>query len=180
MSKVPSAAFAHVGLHVRDLKRMERFYTGFLGLIVTDRGNLDGARLVFLSRDPREHHQVVLISGRSQNLDLSVLNQISLRVPDLAALKHFHASAATHGGHDAQAVSHGNAISVYVRDPEGNRLELYIDTPWYVTQPVRVPVDLTQPDEAVWKEVEALARALPGFRPVEEWRREIESRLAGA
>lgn len=180
MSNVPSVAFAHVGLHVHDLGRMERFYTGFLGFVVTDRGNLGAMRFAFLSRDPREHHQIVLASGRTENLDLSVLNQISLRVPDLAALKYFHANATVHGGDDVQPVSHGNAISLYVRDPEGNRIELYIDTPWYVTQPVRIAVDLTKPDQAIWKEVEALARSLPGFRPLEDWRRELASRLAAA
>ncbi|OGA46731.1 MAG: glyoxalase [Betaproteobacteria bacterium RIFCSPLOWO2_12_FULL_62_13] len=178
MSTVPSVALAHIGLYVRDLERMEQFYTNFLGLIVTDRGDLGAARLVFLSRDPREHHQVVLVSGRPETVEFSVLNQISLRVPGLAALRYFQANAAVHGGHDVQAITHGNAISVYVRDPEGNRIELYIDTPWYVTQPLRAPVDLAKPDEAVWREVESLARSLPGFRPVEEWRRELESRLA--
>lgn len=122
----------------------------------------------------------MLATGRPENAEFSVLNQMSLRVPDLAALKHFHGSAAAHGGYDVQAVTHGNAVSVYLRDPEGNRIELYLDTPWYVTQPVRVPVDLTKPDAEVWKEIEALARSLPGFRSVAEWRREIESRLAAA
>jgi catechol-2,3-dioxygenase len=100
-----------------------------------------------------------------------------MRVPDLAALRYFQAHAAAHGGHDAQAVTHGNAISLYVRDPEGNRIELYIDTPWYVTQPLRVPVDLSQPDVAVWREVETLARSLPGFTPVAKWREEVAARM---
>lgn len=178
MSTVPSVALGHIGIYVRDLERMERFYTNFLGFIVTDRGGRGTVRLVFLSRDPREHHQMVLVSGRPEKLEFSVVNQISLRVPDLAALRYFQANAAAHGGHDVQPVTHGNAISVYVRDPEGNRIEFYIGTPWYVTQPLREPVDLTQPDEAVWQEVEALARSSPGFRPVEEWRKEFASRLA--
>ena len=180
MSKVPQIAFAHVGLNVRDLERMERFYTGVLGLIVTDRGDLGGARLVFLSRDAREHHQVVLVSGPGERPDRSVLNQISLRVPDLAALRHFQASAVAHGGYDVQPITHGNAISVYVRDPEGNRIEFFIDTPWYVPQPLRAPIDLAKPDAVLWQEVETLARSQPGFRPVDEWRRELESRIASA
>jgi len=180
MSEAPHIAFAHIGLNVRDLERMERFYTGLLGFIVTDRGELGAARLVFLSRDAREHHQIVLVAGRAENPDPSVLNQISLRVPDLAALRYFHANAAAHGGSDIQPVTHGNAISLYLRDPEGNRIEFYIDTPWYVTQPLRVPIDLAKPDAVLWQEVEALARSLPGFRPVEEWRKEIESRIAAA
>lgn len=178
MSKIPAVAFAHVGLNVRDLERMQRFYTGFLGLIVTDRGHLGSAQLVFLSRDAREHHQVVLVSGPPPAEGHSVLNQVSLRVKDLDALRHFQARAAAHGASGVEAVTHGNAISLYLRDPEGNRLEFYIDTPWYVSQPTRAPVDLTQPDEAVWDSVEAYARSLPGFAPVEEWRRDLESRLA--
>lgn len=177
MSGIPTATIAHVGFYVRDLERMERFYTGYLGLTVTDRGELGGAQLIFLSRDPREHHQIVLVSGRKDDGGSSVLNQISMRVPDLAALRHFQAHAAAHGGHDAQAVTHGNAISLYVRDPEGNRIEFYIDTPWYVAQPLRVPVNLSQPDEAVWRDVEALARSLPGFSPVAEWREGVAARM---
>ena len=39
-------------------------------------------------------------------------------------------------------VTHGNALSVYFLDPEGNRVELLIDTPWYVPQPHRLVVDI--------------------------------------
>jgi catechol-2,3-dioxygenase len=180
VSKIPPVAFAHVGLNVRDIDRMERFYAGFLGLVVTDRGDLGDARLVFLSRDAREHHQVVLVAGQNPSAGVTVLNQVSLRVADLAALRHFQAHAAGHGASDAEAVTHGNAISLYLRDPEGNRIEFYIDTPWYVSQPTRAPVDLAEPDEAVWKSVEAYARSLPGFAPVEDWRRKLESRLAAS
>ena len=46
---------------------MEGFYTRLLGFTVTDRGQLQGAAgpvsLVFLSRDPDEHHQIVLATG---------------------------------------------------------------------------------------------------------------------
>ena len=52
MSKVPSIAFAHVGLYVRDLERMERFYTGFLGFIATDRGDLGADRHLDLNQSP--------------------------------------------------------------------------------------------------------------------------------
>lgn len=178
MSKVPNATFTHVGLNVRDLAAMEQFYARYLGLVVTDRGKLGERDLVFLSRDAREHHQVVLVSGRADSGENSVLNQISLRVADLDALRYFQAEAGACGGYDVQAVTHGNAISLYVRDPEGNRLELYIDTPWYVSQPLRVPVELAKTDDAVWEDVHALVRRLSGFRPAEEWRRELEARIS--
>ena len=177
MSRIPPVAFAHVGFNVRDIERMERFYVDFLGLVVTDRGDLGPARLVFLSRDAREHHQVVLVKGQPPAQGVTVLNQVSLRVADLDALRHFQSRAAAHGAREVEAVTHGNAVSLYLRDPEGNRLEFYIDTPWYVSQPTRAPVDLAQPDAVVWKSVEAYARSLPGFAPAEDWRRKLEARL---
>ena len=32
-------------------------------------------------------------------------------------------------------MNHGNAWSVYFRDPEGNRIEIFCDTEWYIEQP---------------------------------------------
>lgn len=177
MRSVPAVEFSHFGIYVRDLARMERFYAGFLGFLVTDRGRLGKAEIVFLSRDPRDHHQIVLVSGRPGDAAFSTVNQISLRVADLAALRRFHADAAAHGASDLQPVTHGIALSLYLRDPEGSRIELYLDTPWYVTQPLREPMDLSLPDEALWRWAEESARRLPGFRPAEEWRREFAARL---
>jgi catechol-2,3-dioxygenase len=74
-------------------------------------------------------------------------------------------------------VTHGNAVSVYFRDPEGNRVELFCDTPWYVTQPVREPVDLSLSDEALMHALEMRAREMPGFRPRSEWRAEMARRM---
>ena len=47
-------------------------------------------------------------------------------------------------------ISHGNAWSMYFKDPEGNRIELFVDTPWYVKQPLRIPMDMRLPDDELW------------------------------
>jgi len=177
MSSTPAVHFSHVGIFVSDIARMERFYTEFLGLLVSDSGNLGTIRMVFLSRDPFDHHQIVLVSGRPPEATFSVINQISLRVEDLAALRHFHTNAEAHGAIDVQAVTHGNTLSVYFRDPEGNRVEVFIDTPWYVQQPSRQPIDLSLPDQELWQWVEAHARNLPGFLPVSDWRQQFQTRV---
>ncbi len=177
MTGTPVVQFSHVGLYVGDLPRMERFYTEFLGFLATDRGELGATRLVFLSRDPREHHQIVLVSGRPDDARFSTVNQISFRARDLAALRHFQLNAARHGAADVQPVTHGCALSVYLRDPEGNRLELFVDTPWYVTQPLREPMDLSLPDEELWRWAEERARSLPGFRSAAQWQRDFAERL---
>jgi catechol-2,3-dioxygenase len=74
-------------------------------------------------------------------------------------------------------VSHGNALSLYFRDPEGNRIELFVDTPWYVQQPVRIAMDMRLSDAEVWQWALAEAKKQPGFRPVGEWRAELKTKL---
>jgi catechol-2,3-dioxygenase len=56
-------------------------------------------------------------------------------VPDLASLRRFHAQLLRGGDGHMQTATHGNAVSLYCRDPEGNRLEIFMDTPWYCDQP---------------------------------------------
>ena len=72
--------FSHMGFYVRDVERMVRFYRDVLCFFQTDRGLHGTVELVFLSRDPSEHHQIVLTSGRPADLFFNVINQISLRV----------------------------------------------------------------------------------------------------
>jgi len=159
---------------------MEEFYTRVLGFVVTDRGPLGPVELTFLSRDPREHHQIVLASGRPAG-GFNPINQISFRMSDFSGLREMHrrleGEERRSGVSELAAVSHGNALSVYFRDPEGNRIELFIDTPWYVQQPLRVPMDMRMSDEELWRWAEAQARQQPGFRPVEEWRAELSQKL---
>jgi len=168
-------SFSHIGLYVRHIDNMERFYTSVLGFFVTDHGSLPGPagniQLVFLSRDPDEHHQIVLATGRPETLDFNIINQISLRAFDLATLRELYERLLAHTeAYDIQPVTHGNAISVYFRDPEGNRLEIFIDTPWYVNQPMRVAVDFSKTNAQLMESVEAHARSLPGFEPRTQWR----------
>ena len=136
MSQAPSIVFSHVGIYVTDIQRMQAFYTRFLGFTVTDHGELDTPKgmvnLVFLSRDPNEHHQIVLATGRPADLGFNTINQLSFRVDSLGTLRALYDDMLGAMRSEVSEVSpacHGNALSVYVRDPEGNRLELFVDTP---------------------------------------------------
>jgi catechol 2,3-dioxygenase len=176
-SSVPSLAFSHMGLYVTDLARMEDFYTRLLGFTVTDRGDLGSTQLVFLSRDPKEHHQIVLASGRPGAAGFNPINQISFRMAEFSGLREMHRRLQGEGVAEMSPVSHGNALSIYFRDPEGNRIELFVDTPWYVLQPLRVPMDMSLPDAELWAWAESEARKLPGFTKVEQWRDEVARRM---
>ena len=173
-----SLVFSHMGFYVRDLERMARFYKDVLCFTETDRGDLGTVQLVFLSRDPAEHHQVVLASGRPADLAFSVINQISMRVPDLRTLRLVRDRVAADGDvTDLMCATHGNAVSIYFRDPEGNRLEVFMDMPWYCEQPLREPIDLDQPDEAILALAEAMARGRPRFQPRVQWQAEMTRRM---
>src|SRR6266478_6728786 len=63
-SRPPRLRFSHFGLSVQDIHAMERFYCDLLGFSVTDRGEALGFELVFLSRSPEDHHQIVLATGK--------------------------------------------------------------------------------------------------------------------
>lgn len=136
--------------------------------------------LVFTSRDPDEHHQIVLVSGRPQTIAFNIVNQLSLKADSLSTLREMHRRLVVEGARAISPVTHGNALSVYALDPEGTRLEIYIDLQWYVTQPMRIPVDLALDDAALMGHVEAHARSLPGFKPRSEWRAEMARRMGMA
>src|ERR671925_629761 len=177
MTSVPAFSFIHVGIYVTDPGRMEDFYTRVLGFAVTDRGLLGTTALVFLSRDAREHHQIVLASGRPAPAGFNTINQISFRMADFAGLREMYRRLEREGVAELAPVSHGNALSVYFKDPEGNRIELFVDTPWYVQQPLRIPMDMSLPDAALWDWAEREARKQPGFTPVEDWREALRTKL---
>jgi catechol-2,3-dioxygenase len=175
-------SISHFGFQVRDVARMEDFYKRVMGFIVTDRGELDTPRgrvyLVFLSRDPEEHHQVVLCSGRPADNDYNIINQMSFRMPSLGFLRQLHARlVAEPGVSEVLGATHGNAVSVYFRDPEGTRIECFVDTPWYCEQPLREPVDFTQPEAEILARCEAVARAAPRFQSREHWVAEMRRKM---
>ena len=175
-----SLTLSHVGIFVTDIARMADFYTRFMGFVVSDRAPREGGEIVFLTRDPREHHQLVLASGRPADLPFSPINQLSFRVDGLATLRALFQGLGKENVEILGPVTHGNALSVYFRDPETNRIELLIDTPWYVPQPYRVPYDIMQPDRDVWAAIEQQVRAVPGFKTRAAWAAEIEQKIAQA
>ena len=72
-----------------------------------------------------QHHQIVMVSGRPADLGFNTVNQISLIADSLAELKRIHVALKGRGDvADLRTVTHGNAVSIYFRDPEGRGLTL--------------------------------------------------------
>jgi catechol-2,3-dioxygenase len=177
MTAPPNAQLTHVGLYVGDMDTMVSFYTGLIGFVVTDRGQFEDRELTFLSRRADEHHQLVLVTGRTADRHTVLLSQVSFRVDDLDALKYFRRRALDLGAGALEGRNHGNSWSIYFEDPEGNRVEIYTTTPWYVRQPWRLPLDLDTSNEAIEAATLAAIGDSTTWRPVATWRAELAARL---
>ena len=175
MDPAPRMAFSHMGLYVTDMATMVAFYTGVLGFSVADRAHIRGADVVFLSRNPDEHHQIVLVPGRAPD-GPSTVNQISFRVISIAELRRLHAEVAALHVANLNPTNHGGSWSIYFHDPEGNRIELFAPTPWYVP-PISVPLDMALSDDEIFKLTERLVNATLGHMKRTDWRAHLQSRL---
>lgn len=181
-SSPPPAQLTHVGLYVDNIDKMVSFYGDLLGLVVSDRGEFLGRHLAFLSRNPDEHHQLVFVEGRSVPAGVQLLSQVSFRLADddLPALRWIHRKALELGANGMEGRNHGNSWSLYFEDPEGNRLEIYTATPWYVSQPWRVALDLGESDEEIRANTLTLIQQSATWSPVEEFRDTMTARLEGS
>ncbi len=179
MDKIPAASLTHMGIYVRDLPRMKAFYTGVLGLSVSDEGHVPrlGADICFMSGDPKVHHQVVLVGGRPESATYTTVMQISFTVPSLAELRRTRDRALAAGATGLRQVDHGNAWSIYFADPEGNVVEVYLDSPFHIPQPHGEPFDLDLPDAEILRRTEAACRQDPGFLPRAEWEARRAARM---
>jgi len=146
------SSLGHVGLFVNDLQRMRDFYTRVLGMTVTDESA--GRQMAFLSARPaEEHHELLLMAGRTGPSDAKIVQQISFHADTIEDVRAFHQELQAEGVPIDSVVTHGNTASVYFRDPEDNRLEVYYSLPAEWPQPFRAPIDLTQSGEQVLQQI---------------------------
>lgn len=184
-------SLSHLGVCCFDLPKMVDFYTRVLGMTRTDEGALPAplsAELVFLTTDPSEHHQLVLVSGRREGEIQdgpalggsfgSAIFQLSFRLEDLATLRRIRERLVEAGCKHVIPLDHGSSWSLYTRDPEGNALEFVVDSPWYVAQPCGAPLDLSLDDAEILRRTEALCREKGGGEPYEAWRERTARRIA--
>jgi catechol 2,3-dioxygenase len=126
----PRVDIGHIHLKVADLDRALSFYSGVLGFEVTARVGADAA---FLGAGGYHHHIRLatrdVAGGEPLPPRTPGAYHAAIRYPDRAAL-----AAALKRLIDARiplegASDHGVTESLYLRDPDGNGLELYRDRP---------------------------------------------------
>ena len=162
--------WSHCVLKARDLDAMVSFYCDAFGFEVTDRGEVGrGTQIAFLSGSSSDHHQLGLIDGRPDD-DTTSLDHNAFRVDsvtDVQAMLSWVNNDDRVG--NGVPITHGNAVSVYFSDPEGNGIEIFCDTPWHVAQP---QIDFWEPDQPpveVLASVQAQFGGEATFSPIEEY-----------
>lgn len=181
---------SHVGIFVRDLDRMVDFYRHMLGFMVSDRAVARKYETAFMTRTPGAHHELVLSAGRPPGAGPEhAAQQISFKAGALDDLRAMRARAIDQealtgdeqgGVTDIYAVDHGNTYSLYLRDPEENRIEIYLDTPWHVSQPHHEKLDLARTDADILAATEQRIRTNPSFMTAEEYADKQREELATA
>ena len=121
----------HVAYYVSDLQQSLRFYHEGLGLQVV--GTLFNGRAAMLSGG-RTHHELLLIEARSDSpprVRQSIgTYHVAWKIgDDLRALADMKQKLAGMN-YPADAVSdHTVSQSLYLHDPDGNQVEIYVDNP---------------------------------------------------
>ncbi len=124
------AVVGHVHLKVADVERAIAFYSGVLGFEVTQRM---GASAAFLSAGGYHHH-IGLNSWESAGgapppPGTTGLYHVAFLYPTRAALARALRRLGDAGVPLEGAADHGVSEALYLRDPDGNGVELYWDRP---------------------------------------------------
>ena len=126
----PGATIGHVHLKVADLERALGFYCGVLGFALMQRF---GTRAAFVSAGGY-HHQIGLntwesLGGPPPAPGTTGLYHTAVLYPTRAALADALRRLVAAGIPLDGASDHGVSEALYLRDPDGNGVELYCDRP---------------------------------------------------
>ena len=130
MSLDPRVSIGHVHLKVADLGRALGFYRDVLGFTVTQRY---GTQAVFLSAGGYHHHIGLNTwespGGHPPAPGTTGLFHAAILYPTRAALADALRRLVAAGIPLDGAADHGVSEALYLRDPDGNGIELYRDRP---------------------------------------------------
>jgi catechol 2,3-dioxygenase len=126
----PRVDIGHVHLKVSDIDRALGFYRDVLGFDVTQRY---GDEAVFLSAGGYHHHLGLNTwesrGGSPPRPGTTGLFHVAIRYPDRATLGDALRRVVEAGIPVSGATDHGVSEAIYLRDPDGNGIELYRDRP---------------------------------------------------
>ncbi|MBL0179825.1 MAG: VOC family protein [Gemmatimonadetes bacterium] len=126
----PRVSIGHVHLKVADIERALGFWRDILGFEVQQRM---GQSAVFLSAGGYHHHLGLNTwesrGGSPPNPRSTGLYHVAILYPDRATLADALRRVMAAGVPIEGASDHGVSEAIYLRDPDGNGVELYRDRP---------------------------------------------------
>jgi catechol 2,3-dioxygenase len=123
-------SLGHVVLRVTDRSRAEQFYNGVLGLPICARFDQDGVKMAFFSLGNHHDFAVMEVSGEGSSRSESAvgLDHVAFNIGDsLTELREARANLEA-AGVDSTPIDHEVTKSLYFHDPDGNGVEVYVDT----------------------------------------------------
>jgi catechol 2,3-dioxygenase len=166
MALDPRVDIGHVHLKVSDIDRALAFYSGVLGFELQQRL---GDQAAFVSAGGYHHH-IGLNTWESAGApppprNTTGLYHVAVRYPDRATLADAVRRVLDAGIRLDGASDHGVSEALYLRDPDGNGIELYRDRAreeWPLTsdgelQIISAPLDV----EALLRELDGAESATP-------------------
>ena len=127
---IAGTRIGHVHLKVADLDRALGFYCGVLGFEVTQRF---GRQAAFLSAGGYHHHLGLntweSAGGSPPPAGATGLYHLAILYPTRAELAEATRRVLAAGVELDGASDHGVSEAIYLRDPDGNGVELYRDRP---------------------------------------------------
>jgi catechol 2,3-dioxygenase len=123
-------ALGHVVLRVTDCVRAERFYNGVLGIPICARFDENGMKMAFFTLGNHHDFAVMEVSGEGGSRSRSTvgLDHVAFNIGrNLDELREAKAKLEA-AGITPTPIDHEVTKSLYFEDPDGNGVELYVDT----------------------------------------------------
>ena len=140
----------HAGLFAEDPLKSARFYQAVLGLQIVGVGgpNPEGMRhSAFLSCRPEDDHHHLAIFANPEH------RYTAFQVESLAGLRVLYQRVIDRGLSMRWTLNHGISLAFYFADPTGNLIKLYWPTGVAYLQPHGHPIDLTQSEAALRRDI---------------------------
>jgi catechol 2,3-dioxygenase len=123
-------SLGHVVLRVTDRERAERFYGGVLGLPVCARLDEGGFKMAFFTLGNHHDFAVMEVTGEGSSPSETAvgLHHVAFNIgTTLDELREAKAKLDA-AGIATQPIDHEVTKSLYFADPDGNGIEVYVDT----------------------------------------------------
>ena len=119
----------HLVLNVKDVEASTKFYTDVLGFEVA----LERPGFGTFLTCGRVHHDLALFQAQEDAQQVSEgglgLNHMAIQVEDYEELKDYYSRLQEYYEvAELRTVDHSMTKSIYIKDPDGNRIELFCNT----------------------------------------------------